>query len=478
MLVIQLGFEILALLPLIHLTGFYCAYRAIVYTRTAQGAIAWAVSLVVLPYLAVPLYVIFGRRKFQGYVNARRVGDLEINHIAMKLSEYEDEFRSDFEQDAPGVRTAEKLAKMPFTRGNAVELLIDGEAIFESIFAGIAKARDYVLVQFYIVHDDGLGRRLKESLIAKSKEGVRVYFIYDEIGCYKLPNAYIDQLRAAQVHIHPFLSTRGPNNRFQINFRNHRKIVIVDGLVAWVGGSNVGDEYLGMDPDIGPWRDTQCRIEGPAVQCIQLAFLEDWYFATGGMPEFNWTPRRSENGDLDVLALPSSPADQLETAGLFFTAAINSARERVWITSPYFVPDDTVVGALQLAALRGVDVRILMPAKADQILVYWSSFSYLEELCGLGVRFYQYEPGFLHQKVMLIDDHASVVGTANLDNRSFRLNFEISMIFVDEGFAKEVESMLETDFANSKEIDERVLLERSKWFQFRSKLSRLMSPIQ
>jgi len=472
------GLELLALLPLIHIAGFYCAYRAIVYTRTAQGAIAWAVSLIVLPYVSVPLYVVFGRRKFRGYVDARRAGDLEIHHVALELAGHEEEFRSRFDQDAPGIRTAENLAKMPFTAGNEAELLVDGEAIFDSILAGIAAAESYVLVQFYIVRDDELGREFERALVARARAGVRVYFLYDEIGCYGLPRDYLESLRAAGVQANPFLTTRGPNNRFQINFRNHRKIVVVDGREAWVGGSNVGDEYMGRDPKIGPWRDTQVRIAGPAVHCVQLAFLEDWYFATGSLPKLDWTPRRAEGGQLDVLALPSGPADEQETAGLFFTAAINSARERLWIASPYFVPDDRVVGALQLAALRGVDVRILLPSKPDHVLVYLSSFSFLEELCDLGVRVYHYQPGFLHQKTMLIDDRASAVGTANLDNRSFRLNFEITAVLLGADFAREMEAMFETDFAASKEIDARELYRRSSWFQFASKASRLMAPIQ
>ena len=254
--------------------------------------------------------------------------------------------------------------------------------------------------------------------------------------------------------------------------------MLVDGEVAWVGGANVGDEYMGRDPKIGRWRDTQCRIEGPAVQCIQLAFIEDWFFATGGTPELNWIPRRSRAGELDVLALPSGPADEQETAGLFFMAAISAAKHRIWIASPYFVPDERVVGALQLAALRGVDVRILMPSKPDHILVYLSAFSYLDDLCGLGVRFFQYQPGFLHQKTMLVDDAAAAVGTANLDNRSFRLNFEITMIYIGLEFSKQVEAMFLTDFAASVEIDDSELEKRSGWFRFLSKASRLMAPIQ
>lgn len=475
---IDVGFEFLALLPLIHLLGFYCAYRAIVYTRTAQGAIAWVVSLVVFPYLSVPLYVVFGRRKFQGYVKARRTEETAINHIALALRESEAEFRSDLGECTARRGAMEGLAKMPFTAGNEAELLLDGDAIFESIFAGIERARDYCLVQFYIVNDDELGREFQKRLMAKAREGVRVCFLFDEIGCYALPNKFLEEMRRAGVNVRAFLTTRGPNNRFQINFRNHRKIVIIDGHEAWVGGANVGDEYMGRDPKFGAWRDTQVRLEGPVVQCIQLAFLEDWYFATGGTPPLNWTPRKSSDGVLDVLALPTGPADQVETASLFFVHTINQASKRLWIASPYFVPDEQVVSALQLAALRGVDVRILLPDKADHLLVYLSSFTYLEELDGMGVKVFRYTPGFLHQKTMLVDHDLSVVGTANLDNRSFRLNFEITMVISGPEFAQQMETMFEADFARSDQVGVENLEERSGWFQFACKAARLASPVQ
>lgn len=475
---LELGVELLALLPLFHLAGLVLAYRAIVHTRTAQGAIAWVVSLLLMPYLAVPLYAVFGRRKFRGYMAARRAGDSLLSGIARELQEHEEAHRSRFEPERPELAAAEQLAKLPFVAGNAAELLVDGEAIFASILEAVRGAREYILAQFYIVRDDGIGRELQALLVERAREGVRVYFLYDEIGCYSLPEVYLDTLREAGVHVHAFISTRGPNNRFQINFRNHRKVVVVDGEAAWVGGANVGDEYMGRDPRYGAWRDTQVRLEGPIVQCVQLAFVEDWFFAAGGVPDLDWSPRPAPDGDLDVLALPSGPADELETAWLFYVQAIHSARKRLWIASPYFVPDETVVGALQLAALRGVDVRILLPERPDHTLVWLSSFAYLEELCGMGVKIHRYQPGFLHQKVMLVDDATSVVGTVNLDNRSFRLNFEITIAVLGSSFARRMEAMFEADFARSEEVGVRSLEERPWWFELAAKASRLMAPVQ
>ena len=280
------------------------------------------------------------------------------------------------------------------------------------------------------------------------------------------------------MHVSPFNTTKGLRNRFQLNFRNHRKVIIVDGHVAFTGGFNVGDEYMGRSTEFGPWRDTHIRVRGPAVQAVQLAFIEDWYWATHGVPELNWSPKRSNSGDKKVLVIPSGPADDLETCGLFFLHAINSAKRRVWIASPYFVPDPKVVAALQIAALRGVDVRILLPEKADHLLVWLSSFSYYGETERCGVRLFRYQPGFLHEKVMLVDEDVASVGTANLDNRSFRLNFEITLMVVDEEFAARVKAMFEQDFANSRVVEQGDLEARSVWFKFGVRVARLAAPIQ
>jgi cardiolipin synthase len=305
-----------------------------------------------------------------------------------------------------------------------------------------------------------------------------VRFLYDEIGSAGLPRAYLDQLRAAGVEVHEFHTRKGPRNRFQLNFRNHRKIVVVDGKVAWVGGHNVGDEYLSRDPKIGPWRDTHVRIEGPAALGAQLAFAEDWHWAAGSRLDLGWDPVPSNAGNAPVLILPSSPADALETANLMFIHAINSARERIWIASPYFVPDKPVTDALQLAGLRGVDVRILIPDKPDNPMAGLAAYSYVDDASRTGGKFYRYGAGFLHEKVMLIDHRTATVGTANFDNRSFRLNFEITAVISDPAFAAEVERMFEADFAQSRVMDPGEY-DRKPWrFRFGVSLARLTGPVQ
>lgn len=461
-----------------YISGIVLAVDAVMTARTSQGSIAWAVSLLALPYVAVPLYWVFGRAKYHGYIDARRTESKDMQPIIDRVIPELPEFVVHLDEERMNFRVMEELAAMPFTRHNDAELFLDGEKAFASIFESIEAAREYVLVQFFIIKDDQLGREFQHALMKKSRAGVRVYLLYDEIGCIRLPGSYLRELKNAGVDVSPFNTTKGIRNRFQLNFRNHRKVVVVDGRTAYTGGLNVGDEYVGRSEAFDKWRDTHVCVRGPAVQAVQFAFVEDWYWATHRVPDLNWSPERSGSGDRNVLVIPSGPADDLATCGLFFVHAIHSARHRVWIASPYFVPNSEVVAALQIAALRGVDVRILLPEKADHVLVWLSSFSYYNETQPFGVRLFRYQPGFLHQKAMLVDDDIAAVGTANLDNRSFRLNFEITLMVVDEEFGTRVKNMFEQDFADSRMVDHGELDARPVWFRYAVGVARLLSPIQ
>jgi cardiolipin synthase len=470
---------IAGVLIVLHVLGLLSGVHAIMNTRTEQGAIAWAISLVFIPYLAVPAYWFLARSRFEGYVDARKLSEDVGEDLLAELRGRIAAYRLPRDEIDPAMLAAERLADQPIVRGNAVELLVDGEATFDSILAGIDAAREYVLFQFFIVRDDTIGRRVKDRLVAKAAAGVRVYFLYDEMGSHGLRACYLDELRAAGAEVSAFNTRKGPGNRFQVNFRNHRKVVVTDGRVAWVGGHNVGDAYLGRDPAFGHWRDTHVRIEGPAVLGVQLSFLADWHWATDRVVALSWMPRPAPAGDTEVLILSTGPADELESASLMFTHAINNARERIWIASPYFVPDRGLLHALQLAGLRGVDVRILIPDVPDHYLVYLAAFSYLEEAGRTGVRFFRYTDGFLHQKVMLMDDRVATIGTANLDNRSFRLNFEITAAITgDPGFIGEVEAMFNRDFAHARMVPPDELASKPWWFRFVVRVARLTSPIQ
>lgn len=461
----------------LHVLGVIGAIDVIMKGRTAPGTTAWALALVFVPLIAVPMYIVFGERKFAGYVRARRTGMRQIDQAARALAEALGPHTWTEKEGRPELDALVRLARMPFTRGNRVELLIDGAEMFPAMYAAIDAAREYALVQFYMFQDDEVGRALAEALLRARGRGVRVMLLYDEIGSYTLPNAYLERLRAAGCECSGFRTKPKRQKRFRINFRNHRKIVVVDGTTALMGGINVGREYLGLDPRVGRWRDTHVKIVGPAAQCLQLSFLEDWYWANRRVPELRWEPAAEEKGACGALVVPSGPADELDTCSLMYTHVANCARKRLWLATPYFVPDEEVLGAIQLAALRGVDVRVIVPEKNDNMMVQYSILSFYEDLMTAGARVYHYTDGFMHQKVALCDD-VSVVSTANLDNRSFRINFEVSTVVQCPDFAEGVRVMLETDMARSREVTTAWMRGMSLRTRFLSRFFRLFAPVQ
>lgn len=465
------------LTTLFYLAGFIAAGHAILSARTAQGAIAWSVSLVAIPFVAVPAYLVFGRNKFDGMIDAYRTQQNEIDDVVAELKDTLEPWSYSIPEQPSAYQALTELSGFNFVRSNAVELLVDGEATFDSIIKGLEQAEDYILLQFYMIHDDQIGSQIKDTLIAQAKAGVRVFVLYDEIGSNGLPGDYVAALRDAGVEVSSFKPTQGFGNRFQLNFRNHRKIVVIDGKSAWVGGHNIGDEYLGRDPDFSPWRDTHIRIDGPAALQMQAVVVSDWFWAVRELPELNWKAIPAVDADTAVMTMPSAPSQRLETAGLMFTHALHSAQKRAWISAPYFVPDEAVLKALELAALRGVDIRIITTGKPDSLPVYLAGFHYISQLRDIGIQFYAYSPGFMHQKVMLIDDDYSAVGTANFDNRSFRLNFEVTALIADRDFASQMEAMLERDFEHSVVIDPATFDEKPLHWRLGVALSRLAAPV-
>lgn len=460
-----------AIVLLAHLIGFGTSLHALMGTRTAPGTVAWVVSLNAMPYLAVPAYWVFGRDRIDDYVQLRRQRVTALNlSLESHLVQLEP-FRTEWRGEDTKLRAVEQLARIPFVDGNQVELLIDGQKIFESIFDGIDAAEDYLLVQFYIVRDDKRGRDLQRRLIRKARDGVRVYVLFDSIGSLDLSSSYISELTEAGVEIRSFYQHESWTDRFQLNFRNHRKLVVADGKVGWIGGLNIGEEY-----ESAGWRDAHVRIEGPAVLNLQLSFLEDWRWVTEDLPALSWRPNPVSGAGVPILVIPSGPADHFETASLMVQQFIHLAEERIWISSPYLVPDEGVVGALKLAALGGLDVRLLIPERADSRLADLAAYRYMDSLSAAGVRIFRYQPGLMHAKVFLIDGRGAAVSTANMDNRSFRLNFELTALVADPAFAGKVERMLEVDFASSREMGDDEVADMPLWFRLASRGANLFAP--
>ncbi len=480
----DLGLVLSWVVPVFVVLGILSAFDAVMNVRNPQGATAWVVSLITIPVLAFIAYWLFGRVKYRDYSNAQ---ERCRQKLALNLEDRDSGLLADFavpldaedERTRAEIRAFEALAGMPLCRGHELKLLIDGQAAFDQIFNDIDAAEHYVLVQFFIVRDDDLGRALAQRLLSARARGCEVYMLYDEIGSYNLPQRYCQTLIDAGVQLAGFSGTRSLLGRFRLNFRNHRKIVVVDGHTGLMGGLNVGDEYLGRDESFGDWRDTHLRLKGPAVLNLQRSFVEDWTFGQESLslPQLSWNPASVHAASAAVLNLASGPADAIESCGLLYAHSIESAERRLWIASPYFVPDPRVLSALQTAALRGVDVKILLPEKSDNPIFRFVPFAYLPDVEMVGAEVYLYQNDFMHQKVMLVDDCYACVSTANLDNRSFRLNFETSCVIKDQAFCADVARMLRRDLENCRRLRSEELTNHSWWFAVAVAVTRLMSPV-
>ena len=462
-----------------HVIGFVLSIQAVMQTRTEQGAVAWVFALNTVPVVAVPAWWVFGSKELEGYQNAMRVGMDEVRPLAQRLIGNLSPVASSGDHGETLDRL-QTIGSLPLMQGNAATLLMDGEATLAAMHDAIAAAEDYILVQFYIIREDGTGKAFRDALVTKARQGVAVYLLIDNVGAMGLSGGFIASMEREGIRVTYFMDGAGGSNRFQLNFRNHRKILVVDGKRGFLGGLNVGDEYVGKDPELSPWRDTHMEWRGPIVKALQVPFAEDWRWATDELLDgLDWEIRPGDAaGEMEALCLATGPADPFETCAMGFLTLINAAHDRIWLATPYFVPDDKIVTALQLAAMRGVDLRVILPGLSDSKLVHLSSFSYLKELEDAGVKFFRYQKGFMHQKVMVVDGSLSAIGSANLDNRSFRLNFEVIGIVSDTAFNAEVSQMLEADFANSERTGSDALSERPFWFRLGVRLSRMLAPIQ
>lgn len=468
-----------AILLVLLAVGAWMAMDAILRARSPQGAIAWAFALLFAAPVAIPLYLVFGGRRLDGYVRARRLGQAGLDRLYRLARDGMQPWRIDMpmvERDgkSPLQIVADRIAPTSWTRGNRTRLLIDATATYGAIEESLAAAQHQACVQFYIVRDDDVGRRLHGAMVAAARRGVQVHFLVDDVGSYSLARGYTDELERQGVRCARFRPRR-VQDPFHLNFRNHRKVVVIDNRIAFVGGTNIGREHLGGDPAFGPWRDTHVQVEGPAALAAQLAFCEDWHWAAGSPPQLRWDA--SEAGDERILIVPTGPADELESCALLFHQAIHHARRRFWIATPYFVPDQALVTSLQLARLRGVDVRILLPEDCRNFLVNLSAYSYYEEVLGAGIALHRYRGAFMHHKVFISDDIAGI-GTANLDNRSMRINFEITALADGGPLLEATQRMFVDDLAHAVPATLADWASRSWLFRASARISRLMSPVQ
>ena len=447
------------------LPAILACYLAIKTSRTPQGSVGWIVLILAYPFVGIPAYALLGWANYAKFAERRRASDARIG---------QDDIAPE-EPPAPADRLAvfSRLSGNRIAEGCDMQLLIDGEATFDAIEAAIRGAQHYVLVQFYTFADDEIGDRIQAACIERAEAGVKVFFLHDEIPLLGLPRRFMKQLHAAGIRT---ARPKGPTRAlgpFQLNYRNHRKLVVVDGTEALTGGLNCSKMYVGKS-SYGPWRDTFARIKGPVVDQLERSFASDWAWATGDdiQPMLRRAPRA---GDMRAVTLPIAPTDTLNTGNLYFIALAQQARKRLWIATPYFVPDSQVMAALQLAALRGVDLRLLVPDRVDHRLPWFAAFSYFDDLRAAGGKVYRYEPAFMHAKVALVDDDVASVGSVNLDIRSGLLNFELTVVVESAEAARSAEAMFLQDFDRSYILD-KSLSEQPMLRQILARVARLAAP--
>lgn len=452
--------------------------------RRPQRAMAWICITFCCPPLGLLFYYFLGRDYWQERKLGKRCVSLlrEIRgHVAGKIHKVQntaDTGNPAFEEHKQLLHLLSGLSESPITNHNACQVLSSAQEAYKLMLEAMEQALEHIHIEFYIFRDDGIGRQFQEIMIRKARQGVRVRLLCDGLGSHKLSRRFVNTLKNAGVQVHFFLPPLTSLAGRCFNYRNHRKILVVDGLTGFTGGMNVGDDYLGKDPKMGYWRDTHLRLEGDSVYHLQYVFLKDWRLAAGDtMSHPRFFPVHACSGQDAVQVVASGPDGAIDVTQEMYFASLCAAKQRIWITSPYFIPDPAICRALKNAVLSGVDVRIIIPAKPDNKLVYNASLSYLENLQDAGVKFYRYTKGFMHAKVMVIDNLLATVGSANLDMRSFYSNFELTAVLLrPEAVAALAEDFAE-DLKHSEYINPEKFRERGKNVKLIEGLCQLLSPL-
>ena len=476
------GIVIYALLVFYFLLVIATVFTVLHERRDPVRALSWIAVIVLLPFAGMVLFVFFGQdyRK-QKIFNRKEIKDLiQFEQLSYKQLREIDTFSN------PEVAANREIItlllnnnKSLLTTNNRLEVLNDGSETFASLIDALRKAESFIHLEYYIFENDELGGRIADILKEKARSGVEVRFIYDDVGSWNLKRSFIRSLRDAGVQVHCFMPVVFPWLTSKITYRNHRKIVVIDGKVGYTGGLNIADRYL-RGTKHGPWRDTHLKIEGTAVNMLQLTFLADWYFATGiQLKDKDKYLMVSDDsvGDTAVQIATSGPDSDWATIMQAYFAAITKATDHIYISTPYFMPGESLLTALKVAALSGIDVRIMLPSRSDSKIVYWASRSYIAELLEAKIKVYLYNKGFNHSKIITIDNRFSSIGTANMDNRSFEDNFEVTAMIYDRDVTDRLESRFLADLNGCTRLTYRRWATRSRTDMFKESVARLFSPL-
>ena len=371
-----------------------------------------------------------------------------------------------------------KNSRSRLTENNKVEVLNNGKETFDSIIEALNNAQDHIHLEYYIIEDDEIGNRIKDILIKKAKEGIKIRLIYDDVGSWGLGHDFILDLIEAGIDLYSFMPVRTYRFANKINNRNHRKIIVVDGITGFVGGLNIADRYLKGRDGKGFWRDTHLRLEGDAVKSLQEIFLIDWFFMSSVLlSEERYFPVHSISEKHLIQISPSGPDSDWSCIMQTFFAAITTATNYIYISTPYFLPNESILTAIRTAALSGVDVKIILPEKNDSFLTNFSSRSYVQGLLEAGVNVYFYNKGFTHSKLLMVDDVFATVGTANMDIRSFDQNFEVNALIYDEEITLKLKSDFIKDIGNSNLVSLKTFKNRPLLEKLKESFARLFSPL-
>ncbi len=456
----------------------------ILENRNPLKSLSWILVLLLLPGLGIVLYVFFGQNfRKEKIINRKGLKNHEyISNIAHAQTKAlsEREWQSDdlIKEMERVIQLQLNNSESVITYGNKVTLLNNGQEKFDSLIEELKKAKSFIHIQYYIFSQDKIGSTIKDILIQKASEGVKVRMIVDDVGSWELKSKYFKEMRSKGIEIYSFLEVRFPIFTSKVNYRNHRKIVVIDGFVGFLGGINVADRYIHGGPSYGIWRDTHIKVEGDAVNSLQYIFSLDWYFVSQKeLADHKYFPIKEPLGNKLVQITPSGPDTDWPSIMMGFFKIITTAKKYVYLATPYLMPNESILMALKTAAMGGVDVRILIPEKSDAYITNLCTMSYLKELMLSNVKIYFYEKGFIHSKVIVSDDVVSSIGSANLDFRSFEQNFEVTSFIYDEEFAKEVKQTFVDDFADSQRVILTEWRQRPLKQKAKESLARLLSPL-
>jgi cardiolipin synthase len=481
------------ILEIIYVIMLITVCLRIVYDTTSiNKTLAYLLLVIFIPILGILFYFSFGINYRKRRVYSKKLIEddaLRQQLIDAIISRTEANLRRDSDTIGEGSSLVHLLLNdslSPLTAGNRVKLLLNGESKFPEVFAALTNARHHIHIEYYIFENDVVGNQVKDILIAKAGEGVKIRVIYDAFGSRGIRKKFLHELTTVGVEAYPFNRIKIQPLANRLNYRNHRKIIVVDGNVGFVGGINISDRYVNgpASPDARQkqmyWRDTHLRIDGPGVQYLQYLFFCDWNFCASQKLQADaqyFVDRRPPGGSESVQIAASGPDSPTATIMLSMFKAINLARKEILLTTPYFIPGDTILNALKVAALGGVSVRILAPGISDSRLVNAAAWSYFDELLRAGVEIHLYHRGFIHVKTLVVDDNISIVGTANMDYRSFDLNFEVNAVVYGENLAHELRTAFMNDLKDARQIDGEAWRRRPVLKKLSERLARLLSPL-